>query len=235
MYAKGLSRTNISALIGIPIKRLRRYLSGNAEQLCKDGRSYIERPSSLDPHHSKIEQMIGNGNSLKDIHLNLVIMGVKISYSTLCRYCDKHFEGSHVRTVLKKPPVRHAVSRRQIREHIWSDKELDPKDRQWLFDHYPDLPALLEYITSFREALSAENFLIAWIASAKTATIPSICSFANGLDRDLVAVLNAARFEESNAFLEGNVNRLKLINRSMFGRAGLPLLSAKVVGLTVYS
>lgn len=179
--------------------------------------------------------MLGNGNSLKDVHLNLDIMGIKISYSTLCRYCNKHFESGCVKTILKNPPVRHAVSRKQIRDHIWSEKELDHKDRQWLFDHYPDLLTLLEYITSFREAFTAEDSLITWIAAAKMSAIPSIRSFANGLDRDLAAVLNAARFQESNAFLEGNVNRLKMIKRSMFGRAGLPLLSAKVVGLIAYS
>jgi transposase len=175
------------------------------------------------------------GISFKDIHRNLTDMGVKISYSNLCRYCGKHFESSHTTTVLKNPPVRHSVSRKQIREHLWSGKELDPKDRQWLFEYYPDLNALLEYVCSFREAIHTDSSLNQWIENAKTASLPTIRSFANGLERDFEAVLNAARFDESNAFLEGNINRLKMIKRSMFGRAGLPLLSAKVVGLCAYS
>jgi transposase len=54
-------------------------------------------------------------------------------------------------------------------------------------------------------------------------------SFVNGLLRDIDAVENAVASSLSNGFLEGNNSRLKMIKRMMYGRAGLPLLKAKVL------
>lgn len=43
------------------------------------------------------------------------------------------------------------------------------------------------------------------------------------------AVKNALRFKWSNGQLEGQVNRLKLIKRQMYGRAKFDLLRARVL------
>jgi transposase len=54
-------------------------------------------------------------------------------------------------------------------------------------------------------------------------------SFARGLSKDYEAVKNALRYEWSNGQLEGQVNRLKLIKRQMYGRAKFDLLKARVL------
>ena len=54
-------------------------------------------------------------------------------------------------------------------------------------------------------------------------------SLANGIVRDFVAVKNSIISDYSNGFLEGNNNRLKMIKRTMYGRAGLDLLRAKII------
>jgi len=46
---------------------------------------------------------------------------------------------------------------------------------------------------------------------------------------DIDAVANSVTSLLSNGFVEGNNNRLKVIKRVMYGRAGTPLLTAKVV------
>lgn len=232
MWEKGLSKTEISNTLAIPIKRLRRYLSGNAEMLCRDGRSYMQRPSSLDVHNDKILDMLKKEMPRRKIHYQLSAMGVKISYSTLCRHCEAILDTG--RTTLRNPPVRHSISRKQIFDKIWSDKELDPTDDSWLSEKYPQLRALQDHVASFRLAFQSVASLECWISGARSSAIPAIRSFAAGLDRDKDAVLNAARFPESNAFLEGNVNRLKMVKRAMFGRAGFDLLSAKVLRQTAY-
>ena len=56
-----------------------------------------------------------------------------------------------------------------------------------------------------------------------------IKSFATGLINDYDAVKNAVVSDLSNGFVEGNNNKVKLIKRSMYGRAGLKLLRAKVI------
>jgi transposase len=54
-------------------------------------------------------------------------------------------------------------------------------------------------------------------------------SFARGLSEDYGAVKNALRYKWSNGQLEGQVNRLKLIKRMMYGRAKFDLLRARVL------
>jgi transposase len=54
-------------------------------------------------------------------------------------------------------------------------------------------------------------------------------SFAKGIQQDKAAVLAGLTLPWSNGPLEGHVNRLKLLKRSMYGRAKLPLLRARVL------
>ncbi|EIZ78118.1 transposase [Novosphingobium sp. Rr 2-17] len=65
-----------------------------------------------------------------------------------------------------------------------------------------------------------------WLALALESPI---ASFARGLVRDLDAVRAAIELPWSTGPVEGKINKLKLIKRSMYGRAGLDLLRARVM------
>ena len=69
----------------------------------------------------------------------------------------------------------------------------------------------------------------AWIASAKACSAPAIVTFASGLDRDVTAVRAALTEPWSSGQAEGQINRLKLIKRQSYGRAGLDLLQRRMV------
>jgi transposase len=58
-----------------------------------------------------------------------------------------------------------------------------------------------------------------------------VASFVNGVEKDLTAVRNAIISPWSNEQTEGQITRLKLIKRQMYGRAKLDLLRARVVGV----
>ena len=68
-----------------------------------------------------------------------------------------------------------------------------------------------------------------WLAIAKGSLIRS---FANGVEKDQAAVSNAIVSPWSNGQTEGQITRLKLIKRQMYGRAKLDLLQARLVGVT---
>ena len=70
------------------------------------------------------------------------------------------------------------------------------------------------------------NALRPWLADAEHTVLGS---FAAGIRRDFDAVLAALCFRWSNGQVEGQVHRLKLIKRTMYGRAALPLLRARVL------
>jgi len=68
-----------------------------------------------------------------------------------------------------------------------------------------------------------------WLRSAMQSKLKECESFVRGLSEDYEAVRNALRYEWSNGQLEGQVNRLKLIKRQMYGRAKFDLLRARVL------
>lgn len=58
---------------------------------------------------------------------------------------------------------------------------------------------------------------------------PELRAFAEGLRRDKAAVAGALSEDYSNGQTEGQVTRLKLIKRSMYGRANFDLLRKRVL------
>jgi transposase len=69
----------------------------------------------------------------------------------------------------------------------------------------------------------------AWLRACDTSSIPDLASFAAGLRKDFCAVFAALKTGWSNGQTEGQVNRLKTIKRSMYGRASFNLLRLKVL------
>lgn len=63
------------------------------------------------------------------------------------------------------------------------------------------------------------------------ATAPEIAAFAKGHGKDVDAVRAALSSEWSNGQTKGQVNRLKLIKRQIYGRANFDLLRARVLPL----
>ncbi len=66
-----------------------------------------------------------------------------------------------------------------------------------------------------------------WLQAAK---LSLVTSFANGVERDLAAVRSAIISPWSNGQTEGQITRLKLVKRQMYGRAKLDLLQARLIG-----
>ncbi len=73
------------------------------------------------------------------------------------------------------------------------------------------------------------NQLENWLNSVEESTLPELKSFARGIQQDKAAVLAGLTLPWSNGPLEGHVNRLKLIKRSMYGRAKMRLLRQRVL------
>ena len=68
-----------------------------------------------------------------------------------------------------------------------------------------------------------------WLEQVRAAQIPELVSFVGGIERDKAAVVAGLTRPESNAITEGHVNKLKVIKRLMFGRAGFALLRQRVL------
>lgn len=57
-----------------------------------------------------------------------------------------------------------------------------------------------------------------------------MASFANGIIKDQAAVENAITSPWSNGQTEGQITKLKLVKRQMYGRGKIDLLRARVIG-----
>ncbi|WP_280526320.1 transposase [Streptomyces griseofuscus] len=69
-----------------------------------------------------------------------------------------------------------------------------------------------------------------WIESARATTgLPSLSRFAQHLERDLDAVTAGLTQPWNSGVVEGHVNRIKMLKRQMFGRAGFALLRKRVL------
>nr|WP_158558568.1 transposase [Streptomyces sp. AC1-42T] len=69
-----------------------------------------------------------------------------------------------------------------------------------------------------------------WIEAASATTeLPSLRNFAQHLLRDLEAVPAGLTLPWNSGVVEGHVNRIKMLKRQMFGRAGFALLRKRVL------
>ena len=71
--------------------------------------------------------------------------------------------------------------------------------------------------------------LDSWLEKAKKSGIRELKGFATSLQSDLKAVRAALIYEWSNGQVEGQVHRLKLVKRQMYGRANFALLRLRVL------
>lgn len=62
-----------------------------------------------------------------------------------------------------------------------------------------------------------------WLDKCNSSEIPELANLAPGLHQDYSVMKAALTLEWSNDQTEGQVNRLKLLKRQMYGRAGFDL------------
>ena len=88
-----------------------------------------------------------------------------------------------------------------------------------------------DVIAGFQDMVrrKATTELDAWLNHAKGGLV---AAFANDLMKDKAAVAAAIASPWSNGQTEGQICKLKLVKRQMYGRGNIDLLQARVIGLT---
>ena len=72
-------------------------------------------------------------------------------------------------------------------------------------------------------------WLLPWLHDAQASGMRELRAFAAGIHRDIAAVINGITSPLSQGQTEGQITKLKLIKRQMYGRAGLPLLRQRLL------
>jgi transposase len=96
-----------------------------------------------------------------------------------------------------------------------------------------DVAAIYPLVQKFSEMVrsrKAKEFE-GWLEASLSCGVKDFETFAIGLRRERPAVEAALSLPYSNGQTEGQVNRLKLIKRSMCGRASFELLRRRFLGV----
>jgi transposase len=95
----------------------------------------------------------------------------------------------------------------------------------------PEVGRAQELAVSFIELVKERRSdgLRQWLIDAQRSGVAEFITFANGLTADIGAVRAALKYEWSNGQTEGQVHRLKLSKRQMYGRGKLDLLRARML------
>ncbi len=93
----------------------------------------------------------------------------------------------------------------------------------------PPLVNAREIIAAFQTMVRQKSLadFDLWLERAKSSLV---ASFANGVIKDQAAVNAAITMPWSNGQTEGQITKLKLVKRQMYGRGKLDLLQARVIG-----
>ncbi len=114
------------------------------------------------------------------------------------------------------------------------DEDLKPEEqenlrqlRQASLDLEVTYQLVEEFLHMVRERTGER--LDEWLKKVDASHLQAFQTFVTGVQKDKEAALAGLTLPWSNGPLEGNINRLKLIKRSMYGRAEFDLLKLRVL------
>lgn len=230
LRAQGLGIKPIMRQTGLAKETVRRFWrAATVDELLAKTRD--GRPSLLDEHKPYLHQRWNEGcTNVRQLHAELRDRGYHGGYGTIRDYVQPF------RDLGSAPPARPAPPKtRDVASWILRDPDhLDDEEKSKLAqirDRCPDLDALAGHVTEFAKILTGLHGgrLDDWIAAVEADDRPDLHSFARGLRHDHDAVVNGLTLPWSSGVVEGNVNRIKMIKRQTYGRAGFPLLRKRVL------
>jgi transposase len=160
----------------------------------------------------------------------LQAQGYRGSARTLRRYLTARRRGAPPRT--KPAPIS---ARRVVGLILGRPETLDVKHQQLLervCEQCAELAVACQLARTFaailRERRGADAFE-AWATDAERSSVSELRGFATNLRRDRAAVVAGLTLPWSSGSVEGNVTRVKLIKRTMYGRSRFDLLRRRVL------
>lgn len=123
---------------------------------------------------------------------------------------------------------------------LWLTKapmQRSPLEQRWVeavIAGHPQVATAEHLAQQFRRVFQNRDSdaLKAWLISTVASDIPELKRFVAGIERDYEAVSAAVEQHWSNGQVEGQVHRLKLLKRQMYGRGGFLLLRRRVLPFT---
>ena len=244
LRAQGWPQTAIAQKLGISLNSVERYSTSPDFPEIPPRRPTF-RHSLLDPYKPQLLDWWNSGIREPSILMKLLKpCGFEGSLRTLQRYI------SGLREAQGLPPVRIKVTQalpkvvdpqsppftpRQAAYLVVLNREnRQPEETDLLarvVQQHPNLLLLVELADEFLQLLrqrQADAF-DDWLLKAVSCALKPLQTFAKGLFDDYAAVKASLMTEFSNGPVEGLNNKLKMLKRQMYGRAGLELLAKRFI------
>jgi transposase len=231
LLAAGESLHAISRSLSLSRPTVRRFARAASAGELLDGA--IGKESKLDPFKPYLHQRWNEGiTDAAALHAELQERGFTGCVRTVRRYVVPF------RQAAAAPDPASAVPKtRQITQWLLSHPgHLQPEEQAQLTAvrvSCPHIDALAGHVASFAEMMTSrtgDRDLEAWLAAVEADDgQPELRSFATGIRQDLQAVINGLTLPYSSGKVEGTVNKIKMLKRQMYGRAGFDLLRTRVI------
>jgi transposase len=189
-----------------------------------------KRASLLDRFKPYLAERI-EGGCLKAavLHREVVGQGFTGGYGIVRDFVEQHRARPDLRAIPKPLSTRQVTG--WICRHPDNLTDRDTTRLTMILDACPELRTAAELVRSFAAIMTQRHGhrLGEWLACAEQADLPGINRFVNGVTSDLDAVTAGLSLPFSSGPVEGNVNRIKMLKRQMYGRAGFDLLRKRVL------
>ena len=231
LQEEGKSTSEIAKALGVKSKRV--YALGNlhiSNVLSKEQKKALE-------YSRELAAVVASGT---------------ISTTTLVSKMKDKLESKLVYRCMRKITAKYSELRKLVREN---NKRLEAtgkcvrirKDVIWnyvltgqttsekllkLKTTHPQIDRVINSCINFRNMIASKDNspdVDEWIKDAKQCHSDELFRFADYIEYDKEAVRQAYETNYSNGIKEGTVNKIKEIKRSMFNRAGVKLLRAKII------
>lgn len=233
LRALGVTDTEIAMRVGVTTRTLRRW---QKEEFAQTKRRR-KRPSKFDPYAvyvlSRWEQGCTNGLQL---YKEIKGKGYTGTSRAMYRFLVPLRRNQRI---IQKATVPHApLQDFSSKDAVWlfvrDPSQLDEKEQETLTticQASETAKQTYQLVQEFRHLLHAREGakLDGWLERARASHIRELQRFVTGIERDKAAVEAGLTLPQNNGLVEGKVNKLKLIKRMGYGRAGFPLLRQRVL------
>jgi len=235
LRAAGFTVLDIAQMVGATRRTVYRYLALDAPPKRQRPQRSVRRV--LAPYEPYLIKRWSEGcRNRSRLFREIRLLGYQYSTRTVSLFlkCLEH-EPAASAAVPPRPTITRVPSARQVACWlIWRKEHLPEEERDYLrrlCDHEPTIALAYELAQEFTDMArerTGQKF-DAWLTRATTSGITEFDRFARGLMDDRAAVEAGLTLEWSNGQTEGQVNKLKLLKRSMYGRAKFDLLRLRLL------
>jgi transposase len=240
-HCQGWSNRAIAKQLGIGRMTVVRYLQAPVFPERK-GRS-DKGKSLLNPYKEYLLKHWNMGcREARRLFREIQRKGYTGSYATVARYASRLRQAQGLRPWEWRPGARlptviesfqrPLTTRRATSLVLQRSEKRQPEDEQLITRikaQHIEMATTIELARDFAEIVRQRQpgRFDGWLAWAADSAISALQRFAKELRDDYEAVKAGMTLPWSNGPVEGHINRLKMLKRQMYGRAGLDLLSRR--------